>query len=80
MTNLATVAHKTKECLCHIIIMHMLNVMLKRIKTGSTDVIMEDTHMKEKYETKNDELLFKAENLTGSSTKVMIACLNYVRG
>ena len=50
--NLAKVAHKTKECLYRIIVMHMLIVISKRIKASFRDVIMEGTHMKEKYETK----------------------------
>ena len=33
----------------------------KRIKASSRDVIMEETHMKENYETKFDELVFKAQ-------------------
>jgi len=33
-----------------------------------------------KYETKNNELVYKAKNLIGSSTKVDIACLNNVEG
>jgi len=56
--------------------MYMLNVFSKRIKASCRDVLVEDTYMKEKYETKNNELVFKAQNLTGSSTKVKIACLN----
>ena len=56
---------KTNECLYHIIIMHALNVILKRIKESSRDVITEDTYMKEKYETKNDKLVYKVQNLTG---------------
>ena len=56
---MAHVAHKTNECIHHIIIVHMLNVVPKRIKTSSRDVLMEETHMKDKYKTKNNELLFK---------------------
>jgi len=41
--------------------MHVLNVISKRIKASSRIVIKEETHMKEKYETKNDELVFKAQ-------------------
>ena len=58
MANLANVAHKTNESLYHIIIIHMLNVVSKIIKESSKDVIMEKTHMKEKSETKNKELVF----------------------
>lgn len=54
------VAHKTNECLYHIITMHMLNVNSKRIKVSCGDEIMEETHMKEKCEAKNDELVYKA--------------------
>ena len=43
----------------------MLNVISKIIRTSCRDVIMEETHMKEKYEIKNDELVYKAQNLTG---------------
>ena len=50
--------------------MHVLNVILKRIKVGSRDVIMEEKYMEEKYETENDELVYKAQSLTGSSTKI----------
>ena len=53
---------KTNECLYHITIMHMLTVILKRIKISFRDVIREDTHMKEKCETKNDELIYKGQN------------------
>jgi len=56
---------KTKECLYHFIIMHMLNMISKKIKVSSRDVIMEETHMKEKGETNNDALVYKAPNLTG---------------
>ena len=66
------VAHKNKECLYHIIIIHMLNVISKRIKASSSNVIMERTGMKEKHEIKNDELVYKAQNLTGSFTKVKL--------
>ena len=46
------------------------HVVSKRIKASSRDVIMAETHKKENYETKIDELVFKAQkNLTGSSTK-----------
>jgi len=48
-------------------------MILKRFKVGSRDVIMEETHMKEKWETKNEELVYKTQNLTGSSTKVKLA-------
>ena len=41
------VAQKTNECLYHIIIMHILNAISKRIKPSSRDIVMEDTHMKE---------------------------------
>ena len=51
----------------------MLNEISKRIKASSIDVIMEGTHMKEKYETKNNELVYKAQNLTGLSIKVKLA-------
>ena len=33
----------------------------KRLKVRSRDVMMEDTHMKENWETKFDELIFKAQ-------------------
>ena len=33
----------------------------KRTKASSRDVIMEETHMKEKYETQKDELVYKAQ-------------------
>jgi len=39
---------KTNECLYHVIIMHMRNVISKRIKVSSRDVIKEETHLKEK--------------------------------
>ena len=54
------VAHKNKECIHHIIIMHMLNVISKRIKASSSDATMEGTHIKEKHEIKNDKLVYKA--------------------
>ena len=63
------VAQKRNDCLFHFIIMHTLNVISNRIKVSSGDVIIEKTHMKEKCETKNDELVYKAQNLMGSSTK-----------
>ena len=53
--------------------MHMLNVISKRIKASSRDVIMDETHRKEKHGAKNDELVHKAQNLKGSSTKVKLA-------
>ena len=56
--------------------MHMLNVISKRIKASSRDVIMEGTHMKEKYETKNDELVYKAQNLTGYLPKPSLLRIN----
>jgi len=59
VANLANVAHKTNECLYHIIIMHMVNMISKRMKASSRDIIMKETHMKEKWETKNNELVFK---------------------
>ena len=43
---------ETNESLYHIIIMHMINVISKRIKESPRDILMEETHMKEKYETK----------------------------
>ena len=52
--------------------MHMLNMISKIIKASSIDVIMEETHIKEKYETKNDELVYTTQNLMGSSTKVKL--------
>ena len=55
--------------------MHMLNV-LKRSKASSIDVIMEETHIEEKWETKNDESVFNAQNLKGSSTKGKLALEN----
>ena len=45
--------------------MHMLNVISKRIKASSRDIIMEGTHMKEKCESKYDELVHNAQNLIG---------------
>ena len=56
----------------------MLNVILKKMKASFRDVIIEETHMKEKYETKNNQLVFNAQNLTSSSTKVETACSNNV--
>ena len=50
----------------------MLNVILKRIKTSSRDVIMEATHMKEVCETKTDELVFETQNFTGSSATIKL--------
>jgi len=50
----------------------IINVILKRIKACSRDVIIEGTDMKEKHEIKNDELVFKAQNITDSSTKVKL--------
>ena len=41
------VAYKNKECLYHVILMHMLNVISKKIKASAKYVIMEKTHMKE---------------------------------
>ena len=70
---MADAALKRNECLYHIIIVHMLNMILKRAKESSRDVIMKKTYMKEKHETKNDELLFKAENIIGSFTRVKTA-------
>ena len=67
------VAHKINECFYHSILMHMLNRISKRIKASPRDVIMEETLIKEKCETKNDKLVFKAQNLTGSSTIVKLA-------
>ena len=43
----------------------MPNVILKRISAISRNGIMEDMHMKEKYETKIDELVFVAQNFIG---------------
>jgi len=54
----------------------MLNVVLKRIEACSRDVLIEETHVKEKYETKNDELVFKAQNLIDPFTKIKTVCLN----
>ena len=48
----------------------MFNVISKIIKPRFRYVLMEETYMTEKHETKNDELAFKIQNLTGSSTKV----------
>ena len=45
--NLAMWFTKANECFYHIIIMHTLNVISKRIKASSRDVIMEEIHMKE---------------------------------
>jgi len=52
--------------------MHMPNMILKRIIASSKDAIMEDMHMKEQRETKNDELVYKVQNLMGSSIKVKL--------
>ena len=51
----------------------MLNAILNRLKASSRAVIIEKTHMKEKHKTKNNELVYKAQNLTGSSNKVKLA-------
>ena len=53
--------------------MHMLNVISKTIKASSRVVIMEETHMKEKYEAKYNDLVYKAQNPIYSSTKVKLA-------
>ena len=50
--NLAMWFTKANECLYHIIIMHMLNVISKSIKAISRDVIIDKTHVKETCETK----------------------------
>ena len=47
--------------------MHLLNVISKRIKVSFGVVIMEETQVKEKYATKNDELVYKVQTLIGSS-------------
>ena len=49
--------------------MHMLNVISKIIKVSFRDIIIEETHMKEKHEIKNDELVFMAQNRTGDLPK-----------
>ena len=60
--------------------MHMLNVILKRIKASSSKCTHgRDTHER-KHETKNDELVFKVQNLIGLYTKTNAACLNNVGG
>ena len=56
---------QNKECLYHISIMYMLNVILKIVKASLRDVFMKETHMKETHETKNDKLVFKGQNLMG---------------
>ena len=43
------------------------------------DMLLEKTHMKEKYDTKCNDLLFEAQNLISSSTKFTIAYLNNIR-
>ena len=43
------------------------------MNASSRVLIMEETHMKEKCGTKNNELVYKAQNLTGASTKVKLA-------
>ena len=48
----------------------MLNVILNTIKANSRDIIMEEIYMEETHETKHDEIVYKAQQLTGSSTKV----------
>jgi len=48
----------------YITIKHMLNEIIKRIKVTSRDVIIRESHMEDKYETKTDELANKAQNLT----------------
>ena len=53
--------------------MYILNVISKTIKESPRYVIMEETHMKEKCGTKNDELVYKAQNRMGSSTTVKLA-------
>jgi len=40
-----------------------------RITASHRDEIMEETHIKVKHETKNDELVYKAQNLTGYLSK-----------
>ena len=50
----------------------MLNVISNRVKTSFRDIIMEDKHAR-KYETKKNELVSKAQDPTGSSTKVKLA-------
>jgi len=40
------------------------HVVSKRIKASSRDVIMAETHKKENYETKIDELVFKAQKIS----------------
>ena len=52
--------------------MHAKNVISKRISASFRAVTIEETHMKEKCETKNDELVYKAQNLKGSSPKVKL--------
>ena len=37
-----------------------VNVIPKRIKASSRDVVIEETQMEEKHETKNDELVYNA--------------------
>jgi len=45
--NLANVAHKPNECFYYITIMHIRNMILKRIITSPKHVIMEETCVKE---------------------------------
>ena len=60
--------------------MHMLSVISKRIKSSSRDAIIEEIYMKEQYETKHNESVFKAQNLIGTSIKVKTSCLNNIEG
>jgi len=55
------------------------NVVLKRIKASSKDVIMKETHIKANCETKIDELVSMAQKSHRSSTKVL-ACFNQIGG
>ena len=58
----------------------MLNMIFKRIKASCRNLIVEETHMKEKHETKKDELVFKVHDFIGSSTKVKKACYQNIGG
>ena len=56
------------------------SLLLKRIKVSFRDVIMEETHMEKIMRLTHDELVVKAQNLTGSSTKIMTTCDKKTRG
>jgi len=52
VANLSIVSHKINECLYHIIIMHLQNMILKRIKANSRDVLIEQIHEKKMWDSK----------------------------